>query len=114
MDGKIQRMEITIENKQFKRFFETINNANPNRWLIRNKMTSREDKQAEYRQALEHFFFDLGMDEKLRAVMFDYFANHLLHFKLRNHDKTQVSLLDLTANTIGDLRKLQPKKTAKR
>ena len=54
------------------------------------------------------------MDEKLRAVMFDYFANHLLHFKLRNHDKTQVSLLDLTANTIGDLRKLQLKKSAKR
>lgn len=115
MGGKIQRMEIAVENKQFKRFFEAINDANPNRWLIRNKQkTSREDKQAEYRQALEHFFFDLGMDEKLRAVMFDYFANHLLHFKLRNHDKTQVSLLDLTANTIGDLRKLQLKKTAKR
>lgn len=107
MKDKIQRMEISIENKQFKQFFKTINNANPDRWLIRsNQTTTREEKQAEYRQALEHFFFDLGVDEGLRAVMFGYFSNHLMHFKLKNHDKTQVSILDLTVNSIADLRKL--------
>lgn len=111
MEGKIQRMEITVENKPFKRFFDAINDANPNRWLVHNKQTtSRENKQTEYRQALEHFFFDLGMDEGLRAVMFDYFANHLLHFKMRNHDKTQVSLLDLAVNSIADLRRLRSNK----
>ena len=115
MNGKIQRMEVSVENKQFKRFFQIIDEANPNRWLVRsNQATTREGKQAEYRQAIEHFFFDLGMDEGIREQMFDYFANHLLHFKLKNHDKTQVSILDLTVNSIADLRKLQPKKAAKK
>ena len=92
MSDKIQRMEISIENKQFKRFFKDISKSNPGRW-----------------QALEHFFYDLGMNEDLRAEMFDYFSNHLLHFKLRNHDKTQVSILDLSVNSLAVLRKLGEK-----
>ena len=87
MSDKIQRMEISIENKQFKRFFKDISKSNPGRW-----------------QALEHFFYDLGMNEDLRAEMFDYFSKHLLHFKLRNHDKTQLSILDLSVNSLATLR----------
>ena len=56
-------------------------------------------------EGLEYFFYDLGMDEKLRATMFDYFANHLLHFKLKDHDKTQISILDLTANSLAVLKR---------
>ena len=107
MEEKIQRMEIAVENKQFKRFFQDICASNPDRWLFHNQSsTTREQKQEEYREGLEHFFFDLGMNEEIRAAMFDYFSNHLLHFKLKNHDKTQVSILDLSVNTLASLRKL--------
>ena len=107
MDDKIQRMEISVENKQFRRFFQDINAANPDKWLFHNpNTTTREQKQEEYRQGLEHFFYDLGMDEDLRETMFDYFANHLLHFKLKNHEKTQVSILDLSVNSLATLRRL--------
>ena len=110
MSDKIQRMEISIENKQFKRFFNDISKKNPERWISpSNDTLSAEQKQERYRQALEHFFFDLGMNEELRAEMFDYFSNHLLHFKLRNHDKTQVSILDLSVNSLATLRKLGKK-----
>lgn len=110
MSDKIQRMEISIENKQFKRFFNDISKKNPDRWLLpSNEALSAEQKQENYRQALEHFFFDLGMNEDLRAKMFDYFSNHLLHFKLRNHGKTNVSILDLSVNSLATLRKLGEK-----
>ena len=111
MEDKIQRMEISVENKQFKRFFQDINAANPDRWLYHNPvLTTREQKQEEYRQGLEHFFYDLGMNEAIREAMFDYFCNHLLHFKLRNHEKTQVSILDLSVNSLATLRQLGKRK----
>ena len=106
MGDRIQRMEITVENKQFKRFFEKMNKDNHNRWLVFSKPTTREKRQDEYREGIEHFFFDLGMDEGLREAMFVYFSDILLHFKLRNHDKTPVSLVDLTVNSLADLKKL--------
>ncbi len=115
MDDKIQRMEISVENKQFKRFFNEMNARCPERWLYHDSsVIFPEQKQEEYRQALEHFFYDLGMNEDLRAEMFDYFSKHLLHFKLRNHDKTQVSILDLSVNSLAVLRRLGEKKTRKR
>ena len=111
MNDKIQRMEISVENKQFKRFFEHICTKYPNRWLFHSQSsTTREQKKEEYRKGLEHFFYDLGMSENIRAEMFDYFSNLLLHFKLRNHDKTQISILDLSVNTLPTLRKLGKKK----
>ena len=111
MTDKIQRMEISVENKQFKRFFQDINASNPNRWLFHSEQaTTREQKQEEYRQGLEHFFYDLGMNEDIRAEMFDYFSKHLLHFKLRNHEKTQVSVLDLSVNSLATLRKIGKEK----
>lgn len=107
MEDKIQRMEISVENKQFKRFFQDINAANPDKWLYHNPTSAtREQKMEEYRQGLEHFFYDLGMNEDIREAMFDYFSNHLLHFKLRNHEKTQVSILDLSVNSLTTLRKI--------
>ena len=107
MQDKIQRMEISIENKQFKRFFQEINASNPNKWLNHNPASNtREQRQEEYRQGLEHFFYDLGMNEEIRAEMFHYFSNHLLHFKLKNHEKTQVSILDLSVNTLTTLKRL--------
>lgn len=112
MEEKIQRMEIAVENKQFKRFFQDICAANPNRWLFHNQSsTTREQKQEEYREGLEHFFFDLGMNEEIREAMFNYFSNHLLHFKLKNHDKTPISVLDLSVNTLTALRKLGKEKS---
>ena len=45
------------------------------------------------------------LSEEIRAAMFDYFSNHLLHFKLKNHDKTQVSILDLSVNSLATLKK---------
>ena len=114
MKDKIQRMEISVENKQFKRFFQHICAANPDRWLFHNpSSTTREQKQEEYRKGLEHFFFDLGMNETLREEMFDYFSNHLLHFKLRTHEKTQVSILDLSLNSLATLRRVANKKKGK-
>lgn len=107
MEDKIQRMEISVENKQFKRFLQDINASYPDKWLYYNPAsTTREQRQEEYRQGLEHFFYDLGMNENIRAAMFDYFSNHLLHFKLRNHEKTQVSILDLSVNSLANLRQL--------
>ena len=112
MEDKIQRLEISVENKQFKRFFLDICAAYPNRWLFNSHpLTTREKKQEEYREGLEHFFFDLGMNENLRMEMFDYFSNHLLHFKLKNHEKTQVSILDLSVNSLTTLRKLDKEKS---
>ena len=111
MNDKIQRMEISIENKQFKRFFQDISAVYPDRWLFHNPLsTTREQKQKEFREGLAHFFSDLGMDECLRAEMFHYFSNHLLHFKLKNHNKTQVSILDLSINSLEKLKKLVKKR----
>lgn len=110
MKDGIQRMEIRVENKQFKRFFDEMNKRYPERWLHHDRrIIFPEQKKEEERQALEYFFYSLGMDESLRAEMFDYFSNHLLHFKLRNHDKTQVSILDLSVNSLATLRKLGKK-----
>ena len=106
MGNRIQRMEVSVENKQFKRFFEGMNKKYPNRWLANTGASTREKKQEAYRQGLEHFFIDLGLDESLRGEMFSYFANHLLHFKLRNHEKTQISVLDLLVNSLKSLREL--------
>ena len=89
MSGNIQRMEITVENKKFKQFYRKVSNLNTNRW-----------------ESLEHFFYDLGMNESLRCEMFDYFANNLLHFKIHNRNKQQVSLLDLTVNTMSAIKKM--------
>ena len=111
MNDKIQRMEISVENKQFKRFFKQISTTYPNRWLLPNQSsTTREQKNEEYRKGLEYFFYDLGMNEDIRAEMFNYFSNHLLHFKLRNHDKTQISILDLSVNSLTELKRLGKKK----
>ena len=110
MADRIQRMEIAVENKQFKRFFEKMNNDNHNKWLVYSEPTTKEKRQDEYREGIEHFFFDLGMNEGLREIMFNYFSDILLHFKLRNHDKTQVSILDLAFNSLADLRKLDVNK----
>lgn len=106
MRNRIQRMEVSVENKQFKRFFEAMNKKYPHRWLVNTGASTREKKQEAYRQGLEHFFIDLGLDEGLRREMFRYFANHLLHFRLHNHEKTQVSILDLLVNSLKSLREL--------
>ena len=97
MKDDIQRMEISVENKQFRRFFDDICKDNPDRWYSASSMErkSKEERQAAYKAELEHFFYDLGMEEKLRAAMFEYFSYRLLHFKCRNHEKTQFTLSDL-------------------
>lgn len=111
MNDNIQRIEISVENKRFKQFFEQKCKDCPDRWLFSNhSATTREQKNEKYRRGLEHFFYELGMSEDIRAEMFDYFSNHLLHFKLRNHDKTQISILDLSVNSLPTLRKLGKKK----
>lgn len=89
MPGNIQRMEIAVENKKFKQFYRKVSNLNPNRW-----------------ESIEHFFYDLGMNEALRCEMFDFFAANLLHFKIHNRYKQQVSLLDLTVNTMSAIKKM--------
>lgn len=97
MQDGIQRMEISVENKQFKRYYEDVCKQHPDKWYSPSMMKSKskEERQVEYKEQLGHFFFDLGMDERLRAEMFEYFAYRLLHFKRRNHDKTQFTLSDL-------------------
>jgi len=105
MQGNIQRLEVRVENKKFRQFFAKMNKLYPDRWLQRSETsTTREQHKELYRQGLEHFFFDIGMDEGLRCEMFDYFANNLLHFKLHDRDKTQVSILDLCVNNIDTLK----------
>lgn len=106
MGDRIQRLEIAVENKQIKRFFGEISKAYPDRWIY----SSKED----YNEAIEHFFFDLGMDEILRAEMFMYFCNHLLHFKLRNNKKTQLSVLDLAINPMSVFKSIAEKKKNRR
>ena len=114
MNGNIQRLEIRVENKQFKRFFDLINKDYSNRWFIHTpSVTKREQKQEEYKEGLEHFFFDLGMDKGIRTKMFDYFSNHLLHFKLKDHEKTHVSIKDLTAISLTTSKKLNDGKKKK-
>ena len=111
MGDDIQRLEISVENKQFNRFFQLACKSYPNRWLVRSGTAStQEQKWEEYKQGLEHFFWDLGQDEDIKEAMFDYFSNHLLHFKLKDHDKTQVSILDLTVNSLTELKGLAKRK----
>ena len=93
MGDKVQRMEISVQNKQFRQFYSKMRRQYPDRW-----------------DGLEHFFYDLGQDEEIRFLMFDYFAESLLHFRVRNHDKTHVSLCDLTINNTATLRRLAQKK----
>lgn len=93
MGDKVQRMEISVQNKQFQQFFDRMKRQFPDRW-----------------EGLEHFFYDLGQDEEIRFLMFDYFAESLLHFRVRNHDKTHVSLCDLTINSTATLKRLAQKK----
>lgn len=97
MSDNIQRMEITVENKQFKRFFDDICKKYPDKWFNASRLANRskEERQAEYKNELEHFFYDIGMNESLREEMFEYFSYRLLHFKCRNHEKTQFTLSDL-------------------
>lgn len=94
MSNNIQRIEIAVQNKQFNRFYK--------------KMQGTKNSGDKW-NGIEHFFFDLGMNESLRMEMFDYFSNHLLHFKLKNHQKTQVSILDLSVNSLAILRSLKKK-----
>lgn len=89
MGEKIQRVEITVQNKPFKWFFDRMTERYPDRW-----------------EGLEHFFYDLGGDENLRYMMFEYFSENLLHFRVRNHDKKHLSICDLTVNSTSTLRRL--------
>lgn len=102
MGDNIQRLEISIENKQIKRFFAEVCKTHPDKWIY----TSADD----YNKALEHFFMDLGIDESLRTEMFLYFCNHILHFKLRNNKKTQLSVLDLAINPMSLFKSISEKK----
>ena len=111
MQNNIQRLEVRVENKKFQQYFDKMNRLYPNRWLNRPAgPVSREQYKELYSQALEHFFFDIGMDEALRCEMFNYFANNLLHFKMHNREKTQVSILDLLVNSTATLKQLVKRK----
>ena len=97
MNKNIHRLEITVENKQFKRFFSDICDQYPDRWYNKENMINKtkEEREFEYKYELEHFLYDLGMNEKYRKEIFDYFAYRLLHFKCKNHHKTQFTISDL-------------------
>lgn len=97
MGNKIQRLEITVENEPFKRFFESICEKLPNRWGNQENTSnmSYNDKKELYADRLARFFYNLGMDENLRMEMFKHFTYKLLHFKLKNRDKKQISILDI-------------------
>ena len=111
MQNNIQRLEVRVENKKFRQYFDKMNRLYPNRWLNRPAgPVSREQYKELYRQALEHFFFDIGMDEALRCEMFNYHTNNLLHFKMHNREKTQVSILDLLVNSTATLKQLVKRK----
>lgn len=101
MGGNIYRLEITVENKKFRQFFMKMCKIYPDRWLHNDAYSAKtkERRNQLYKEAIEHFFFDLGMNESLRYEMFDYFASNLLHFKLHNRQKTQISILDLSVNS---------------
>lgn len=86
----IQRLEISVGKEAFNRFLKHIRKKQPNRW----------DESAS-------LFSALGEDPELRLKMFAYFSNDLLHFKVKNHDKTQVSLLELV---VGDVDTFQSMK----
>lgn len=115
MDNNIQRLEITVENKKFRQFFNQMCRDNTNRWLHQKTYSAAttEERNQLYREALEHFFYDIGMNENLRCEMFDYFAKNLLHFKLHNREKTQVSILDLIINSAATLNALVKRKKVK-
>ena len=107
MSGNIQRLEIRVENKKFKQFFDRMNRRYPDRWFHSpSTPISKEQYKELYKEALEHFFFDIGLDEGLRCEMFNYFANNLLHFKMHNRKKTQVSILDLIVNSRNTIKQL--------
>lgn len=114
MSGKIQRLEIRVENKKFRQFFTKMNKLYPGRWLNYPATSlSREQRKALYNQAIEHFFFDIGLNEDLRCQMFNYFSNNLLHFKLHNRHKSLVSILDLLVNSTAELKGLVKRKARK-
>lgn len=101
MTGEIQRLEVSIENKKFRQCFDRMNKLYPNRWLYGGlKPATPTERKRNYGDALEHFFFDLGINEELRYEVFEYHVNNLLHFKLHNRDKKQVSILDLLVNPL--------------
>lgn len=98
MKKEIQRMEISVENKQFRQYFNTICERGSICWFPHSKFKdkSKMEQDAAFRESIKDFFFNLGVNEDLRSDMFDYFAFNLLHFKCRDHSKTQITLADLT------------------
>lgn len=116
MSGNIQRLEIAVENKKFRQCFMKMCKIYPDRWLHNDAYSAKtkERRNQLYKEAIEHFFFDLGMDASLRYEMFNYFANNLLHFKLHNRQKTQVSILDLLVNSTTILKDSVKRKKVKK
>lgn len=93
MGSKVQRIEIRVENIPFRQYYAVATKKYPDRW-----------------EGLEHFFYDLGQHEEVRAEMFQYFSDNLLHFRIRNHDKTFISVCDLLVNNLTTLRMLAERK----
>lgn len=107
MQGTIQRLEVVVGNIVFRQGFARMNHDHNNRWSevpsVYPKNIVKEPLKESSKVALQHFFYDLGMDETLRGELFTYYANNIIHFKVRNRAKTQVSVLDMTINTTTNL-----------
>ena len=108
MPKKMQRIEVTIENKPFQRFFKKMQAIYPDKYT--NVGLSAENGSSGEKEALEYFFMELGQNQTLRREMFTYFSNLLLHFKLKNHTKDQITLLYLAENSISSFDKKSKKK----
>lgn len=96
MSGKIYRMEVAVPNEKFKdfcRYLSKIKQSEFGAYVTSPK--SLKGKSTVTSECIEHVLYMLGLNEEYRQIMFDYFANDLLHFKVRNRDKTQVSLHEI-------------------
>lgn len=107
MGNNIQRLEISVERKQFRKYFKKACADNNNKWIDH----AISDKTAQERAAIEEFFFELGLSESLRKDMFLYFADHLLHFKLKDHNKTPLSVCELAVLPESALKREVQRKT---
>lgn len=108
MTKNIQRMEVTIENKPFQRFFKQMRAKDPGKYA--NVGLSMENGSIGEKEALEYFFMELGQNQDLRREMFTYFSNLLLHFRLKNHTKDQITLLCLAESSISSFGKKRKQK----
>lgn len=103
-DGKCERVEVTVNNTGFKAYLKYLNDSYlnskngqiakdiPEYWIHDHVLSETE------------LYFNILMQEQEREAIFDYVSQRLIRFRIRNHDKTLITPLDIVSLSIRELR----------